>query len=114
MRGAMGKVSRPGWLYITAVVILSVALIAPMHFEPQGIRWWIELGVLQLLFLICDSTPTPLASRQSAWSPSSSATLAAVVLLGSVGAALVGAISLFSLRRHLIAAERLFNGAMYA
>ena len=70
--------------------------------------------MLRLLFLICDSTPTPLASRQSAWSPSSSATLAAVVLLGPAGAALVGAISVISLRRHLILAERLFNGAMYA
>jgi hypothetical protein len=96
----MGKVSRPVWLYIAAVVILAVALIAPMHFAAVGIRWWIELGVLQLLFLICDSTSTPLTSRQSAWSPSSSATLAAVVLLGPVGAAMVGAISVFSLRRH--------------
>jgi hypothetical protein len=34
--------------------------------------------------------------------------------LGPVGAALVGAISVVSLRRHLILAERLFNGAMYA
>ena len=110
----MGKVSRPVWLYIAAVVILAVALIAPMHFAAVGIRWWIELGVLQLLFLICDSTSTPLTSRQSAWSPSSSATLAAVVLLGPVGAAMVGAISVFSLRRPLIVAERLFNGAMYA
>jgi hypothetical protein len=110
----MGRVSRAVWLYIAAVVIVAAALIAPTHFEAQGFRWWIELGVLQLLFLICDSTPTPLASRQSAWSPSSSATLAAVVLLGPAGAALVGAISVFSLRRHLIVAERLFNGAMYA
>src|ERR1022692_4125896 len=114
MRGVMGKVSRPVGLYIAAVVIVAVALIAPLHFENQDMRWWIELGVLQLLFLVCDSTPTPLVSRQSAWSPSSSATLAAVVLLGPAGAALVGAISVFSLRRHLIVAERLFNGAMNA
>lgn len=106
--------SRAAWLYIAAVVIVAVALIAPMHLDDQNVRWWFELGVLQLLFLICDSTPTPLASRQSAWSPSSSATLAAVVLLGPAGAALVGAISVVSLRRHLILAERLFNGAMYA
>ncbi len=110
----MGKVSRAAWLYIAAVVIVAVALIAPLHLGDQGVRWWAELWVLRLLFLICDSTPTPLGSRQSAWSPSSSATLAAVVLLGPAGAALVGAISVFSLRRHLILAERLFNGAMYA
>lgn len=110
----MGKVSRAARLYIAAVVVVAVVLIALMPPGDRGVRWWIELGVLQLLFLICDSTPTPLASRQSAWSPSSSATLAAVVLLGPAGAALVGAISVLSLRRHLIAAERLFNGAMYA
>jgi len=110
----MGKVSRAARFYMAAVVIVAVVLIAPMPSGAQGARWWVELGVLQLLFLICDSTPTPLAARQSAWSPSSSATLAAVVLLGPVGAALVGAISVLSLRRHLMVAERLFNGAMYA
>ena len=57
------------------------------------------LLVLAILFLICDSTPTTLTSRQSAWSPSSSATLAAVVMLGPLGAALVGVTSLLSLRR---------------
>jgi hypothetical protein len=110
----MGKVSRAAWLYIATVVIVAVILIAPLHFEIRGAEQWVEMGVLPLLFLICDSTPTPLASRQSAWSPSSSATLAAVVLLGPACAALVGVISVFSLRRHLILAERLFNGAMYA
>ena len=110
----MGKVSRAARLYIAAVVVAAVVLIALTPPGDREARWWIELGVLQLLFLICDSTPTPLASRQSAWSPSSSATLAAVVLLGPAGAALVGAISVLSLRRHLIATERLFNGAMYA
>src|SRR5262249_31114763 len=60
-------------------------------------------------------TPTPLAARQSAWSPSSAATLAAVVLLhGGFGAAMVGASALLTLRRHVPLYERLFNGAMYA
>jgi putative nucleotidyltransferase with HDIG domain len=71
------------------------------------------LLVLAVLFMICDSTPTTLTSRQSAWSPSSAATLAAVVLLGPGGAALVGATSLISLRRGGLR-ERAFNGAMYA
>jgi hypothetical protein len=109
----MGKVSWAAWLYITAVVAAaaSVAVFAPIHLT--GMSWWTKLFVLCLLFLVCDSTPTPLAARQSAWSPSSSATLAAVVLLGPAGAAMVGAVSLLSLRRELLA-ERLFNGAMYA
>jgi HD domain len=109
----MGKVSWAAWLYITVVVAVAatVAVLVPIH--PVGMHWWIKLGVLCLLFLVCDSTPTPLAARQSAWSPSSSATLAAVVLLGPAGAAVVGAVSVLSLRRELLA-ERLFNGAMYA
>jgi HD-GYP domain-containing protein (c-di-GMP phosphodiesterase class II) len=72
------------------------------------------LITLQVLFLVCDSGATPMTSRQTRWSPSSSATLAAVVLLGPVSAALVGATALLSLQRHLRLAERLFNGAMYA
>jgi HD domain len=109
----MGKVSWAAWLYITVVVAAAatVAVFVPIH--PVGMHWWIKLGALCLLFLVCDSTPTPLAARQSAWSPSSSATLAAVVLLGPAGAAIVGAVSVLSLRGELLA-ERLFNGAMYA
>jgi HD domain len=37
-----------------------------------------------------------------------------VVLLGPVGAALVGAVSVLALRRKLLIAERVFNGGMYA
>ena len=71
------------------------------------------LLVLAILYLICDSTPATLTSRQSAWSPSSSAALAAVVLLGPGGAAVVGGMSVFSLRRGGLR-ERAFNGAMNA
>jgi hypothetical protein len=109
----MGKVSWAAWLYITVVVAAAATVAVRMQVHPAGLHWWIKLLVLCLLFLICDSTPTPLAARQSAWSPSSSATLAAVVLLGPAGAAIVGAVSVLSLRRELVA-ERLFNGAMYA
>jgi hypothetical protein len=109
----MGRFSWAARIYVAVVVAAAaaVAILPPLH--PTGSHWWGELAVLGLLFLICDSTPTPLAARQSAWSPSSSATLAAVVLLGPVGAALVGAVAVLSLRRELLA-ERLFNGAMYA
>jgi HD domain len=111
--GVMGKVSWAAWLYITVVVAAAAAVAVFAHIHPAGPSWWIKIVVLGVLFLVCDSTPTPLAARQSAWSPSSSATLAAVVLLGPTGAAIVGAVSLLSLRRELLA-ERLFNGAMYA
>src|ERR1700729_2495115 len=111
----MGRVSRAAWIYIAAVVIAAASVVAPrLSGRPMNASWWMALGAIMLLFLICDSPPTPLTARQSAWSPSSSATLAAVVMLGPVGAALVGVIAVVSLRRHLLLAERLFNGAMYA
>src|ERR1700735_2549651 len=111
----MGRVSRAAWIYIAAVVIAAASVVAPrLSGRPMNASWGMVLGAIMLLFLICDSTPTPLAARQSAWSPSSSATLAAVVLLGPVGAALVGAVSVLSLRRKLLVAERVFNGGMYA
>jgi hypothetical protein len=111
----MGRVSRAAWIYIAAVVVAAASVVAPrLSGPPMGTGWWLSLGVLMLLFLICDSVPTPLAERQSAWSPSSSATLAAVVLLGPAGAALVGAVSVLGLRRKLQLAERVFNGGMSA
>jgi HD superfamily phosphohydrolase YqeK len=110
----MARVSRIAWLYIAVVAAAAVTVIMPRHTITHSLLWWTQLGVLQLLFLVCEATPTPLATRQSAWSPSSSATLAAVVLLGPLGAALTGAIAVISLRRQLMLAERLFNGAMYA
>jgi hypothetical protein len=108
-------VSRAAWLYTTLVVCSAIAVVAVTPLATATVpRYWLMLGVLQLLFLICDSTPTPLAARQSAWSPSSSATLAAVVLLGPAGAALVGAVAVLSRRPQLPVAQRLFNGAMHA
>jgi hypothetical protein len=115
-------VSRAAWLYIILVVLATAALVnhVGMHTAFSS-HYWPDLVILQLLFLICDSTPAPLVSRQTKWSPSSAATLAAVVLLGPLAAALVGAVSVLSVkrrvqfvkRRHELA-ERLFNGAMNA
>ena len=111
----MSRLSRAAWLYMAvvvtaAVLLLASVLAADLNLDYQTSR---ALLVLAVLFMICDSTPTTLTSRQSAWSPSSAATLAAVVLLGPGGAALVGATSLISLRRGGLR-ERAFNGAMYA
>jgi putative nucleotidyltransferase with HDIG domain len=113
----LSRLSRAAWLYMAVVVTAAVLLLT--HVLVQGLSRGLDdqeswtLLVLAVLFMICDSTPTTLTSRQSAWSPSSAATLAAVVLLGPGGAALVGATSLISLRRGGLR-ERAFNGAMYA
>src|SRR5260370_28584164 len=108
-------VSRAAWLYIGLVVLAAAALVSstPINSAVTS-RFWVDLVILQLLFLVCDSTATPLVSRQTKWSPSSAATLAAVVLLGPVAAALVGATSVLSIKRQLQLPERLFNGAMTA
>jgi HD domain-containing protein len=109
-------VSRAAWLYIGAVVLATAALVdrTPIHASGVSSHFWAYLVILQLLFLVCDSTPAPLVSRQTKWSPSSAATLAAVVLLGPFAAALVGAASVLSIKRQPQVAERLFNGAMNA
>jgi hypothetical protein len=108
-------VSRAAWLYIFGVVAITGILVASSHRPRTGTpHASMVLIVLQVLFLVCDWAKTPLTSRQTKWSPSSAATLAAVVLLGPMSAALVGAVAVLSLRRQLLLAERLFNGAMYA
>ncbi len=110
----MGKLSWTTWLYIAAVVTAAVAIVAHVSHDPGSLGWWGRYATLALLFAICDSTPTPLAARQSAWSPSSAATLAAVVLLGPGGAAMVGAVAVISVRSRVPVVERLFNGGMNA
>jgi putative nucleotidyltransferase with HDIG domain len=113
----LSRLTQAAWLYMAVVVTAAALLLA--HVLAQDIggeQDYLTSGallVLAVLFMICDSSPTTLTSRQSAWSPSSAATLAAVVLLGPGGAALVGATSLISLRRGGLR-ERAFNGAMYA
>jgi HD superfamily phosphohydrolase YqeK len=113
----MSRLSLATWLYITAVVSAAAAILSRVPSHEQDGGFWVVCIPLALLFLICDSTPTVLGDRQWAWSPSSAATLAAVVLLrddGQYGAAMVGAIAVFSVRRYVPLVERLFNGAMYA
>ncbi len=113
----MGRLSWATWLYVAAVVAAAAAILAQVPPPDAQNGFWVVCAALAALFLICDSTPTVLGDRQWAWSPSSAATLAAVVLLGpdgAIGAAMVGTIAVFSVRRHVPLVERLFNGAMYA
>jgi hypothetical protein len=124
-------VSRPARLYIGLVVILAGLLVsatsmarihgiwglmppATIRTPEGGNKALFALVTLVVLFLVCDSVDTPLSARQTKWSPSSAATLAAVVLLGPLAAAFVGASSLLSLRPQLRLPERMFNGAMHA
>ena len=111
----MSRLSLGSWLYLAVIVAVAAAIIMVAPTRSADNMWWAFYAVLALVFLICDSMPTPLAARQSAWSPSSAATLAAVVLLhGGYGAAMVGASAVLTLRHQVRLYERLFNGAMYA
>jgi len=102
------------WLYLAVIVAVASVIIVIAPTGAADNTWWACYAVLAGLFLICDSMPTALATRQSAWSPSSAASLAAVVLLhGGFGAAMVGASAVLTLRQVPLY-ERLFNGAMYA
>jgi hypothetical protein len=114
------RISLAARIYIGVVVLAAVGavvrtlVVRPSLAATDVPQPWVALGVLMALFLICDTARAPLTSRQTKWSPSSSATLAAAVLLGPGAAGLVGAMSLVSLRRRLQPEERLFNAAMHA
>jgi hypothetical protein len=110
------RITPAAWVYIGLVALAAAVLVArtPVLAATNVTNRWLALMVLQALFLICDSVRGPLTFRQTRWSPSWAATLAAAVLLGPAAAALVGATSLISLRRGPQFGERLFNGAMHA
>jgi hypothetical protein len=106
----LARLSWPARLYIAAVTIVAATAIA---LGPFGdLAWWRDVAVLGLLLVIFESSATLLRPRQLAWSPNSSATLAAAVLLGPVGAGLVGACTMFGVRRGLSLAQRTFNTGM--
>jgi HD superfamily phosphohydrolase YqeK len=107
----LGRLSRATWLYIGAVVAAAAYLVGKGPFTSIE---WTQVAVLAVLFLLCESTPTAILPSRLAWSPGYAATLASVVLVGPVGAGIVGFVSAFSLRRVPLIQQRVFNGAMYA
>ena len=107
----MGKLSRIAWLYIGAVVALAAIAVAQGPFS--GIQWS-QVAVLGLLLAACESSATLLNSRSLAWSANSTASLAAVILIGPFGAALVACCTLLGIRRGPSMAQRLFNTGMFA
>jgi len=108
----LARLSWAARIYIGAVVTVAVVLIVRGPFGNAA--WWREVAVLGALLVIFESTATLLRPKEMAWSPNSAATLAAAVLVGPVGAALVGACTLFGLRRGPSPTQRVFNTAMMA
>jgi HD superfamily phosphohydrolase YqeK len=107
----LGRLSKTTWVYVGAVVAAAAFLVAR---GPLVTISWPKVAVLAVLFLACESASAARGPRQFTWSPSYAATLASVVLLGPVGAAVVGAFAAFRLRRGLLLVQRIFNGGMYA
>jgi len=106
----VGKLSRIALLYIGVVVAAAIVVVAVGPFDGLD---WSEVGVLGLLLVACESSATYLNGRGLAWSANSIVSLAAVVLCGPVGAALVGSCTLLGIRRGPSPAQRLFNTGMY-
>ncbi len=97
-------------LYV-GLVALSAAVIVLLgrydEIDPA------TLILVAILFVIAESISTMVDSGKAGISPSSSASLAAVVLVGPVGAAVVGFSSCLIFRRQSIV-KRVFNGAQFA
>jgi hypothetical protein len=105
------RLSRVALLYIGAVIIAAVIVIAAGPFTGLN---WSQMAALGLLLIACESSATLLNSSGLAWSANTMAALAAVVLVGPVGAALVCCCTLLGVRRGPTPLQRLFNTAMFA
>jgi hypothetical protein len=106
----LGKLSRVALLYIGVVAVAAAVLVARGPFT--GLNWQM-IVVLGVLVIVSESRATQLRRGQLSWSPSSAAMLASVVLVGPVGAALVGAFTALGLRRGPSPLQRVFNTSMH-
>jgi len=66
----VGRLSRAAWLYMAAVLTAAAVLLACSIYLHRRLdlgvsQWVLILLVLAILFLVCDSRPTTLTSRQS-------------------------------------------------
>jgi hypothetical protein len=107
----VAKLSRIAWLYIGAVMVAAVIVLTAGPYSGLN---WTQIGVLGVLLIACESAATLLNGRGLAWSANTMASLAAVVLCGPVGAALVSCGTLLGVRRGPTFMQRLFNTGMYA
>jgi HD superfamily phosphohydrolase YqeK len=106
----VSKLSSIAWLYIGAVIAAAAIVLAKGPYTGLD---WSQIGVLALLLVACESSATLLNARGLAWSANTMASLAAVVLCGPVGAALVSCGTLFGIRRGPSVLQRVFNTSMF-
>jgi hypothetical protein len=105
----LGKVFSATRIYVGTVVLAAILL--PVV-APSTVPDWRTVVILCVLLVVCELMAT--RSKNVAWSPNSAAILAAVVMTGPVGAALVGACTVFRHRRGHAPTKRLFNVGMLA
>jgi HD superfamily phosphohydrolase YqeK len=109
----LGRLSWAVRVYIGVVVAVTAGLVIPGPWPYTSVDW-LEVAVLGFLVVVFESTSTMLRPSDVAWSPVGAVTLAAAVLVGPAGAALVGACMLLGMRRSPTIAQRVFNTAMVA
>jgi len=105
-----GELSSVALAYILAVALAAIALV--VRGPVVGINWQ-AVGVFGLLVVLAESIATFLRHEKLRWSPNSAAILAAVVLVGPVGAAIVGGCTALAVRRLPTLAHRIFNCGMF-
>lgn len=98
-------------IYVGVVVVLATMLLATTSFEGLV---WDELATLAAVFIVCDSVTNRFRACAARISTSCAASLAAAVLLGPVGAALVGVGAVLVWQRPFDPVKRIFNGALFA
>ncbi len=98
-------------VYIGIVVVSAVVVMFVGPYTGLDLR---TLALMAVLFVVAESISTAvLTSVRAGISPSSAVSLAAVVLVGPVGAAVVGFASCLVIRRQSLI-KRVFNGAQFA
>lgn len=105
------RVSLAAHGFALGVTAAAVTVLATT--PPTDLAWTPLLGLVAL-FVVTESAAASLTISGARVSLSFSAGLAAVVLLGPAGAALVGASAVVTGRRDVAVIKRLFNGAQYA
>jgi hypothetical protein len=95
-------------------VVIAIAVVLVARGPFGGLHWAVIVTVLGLLVVICESLSTPLRTQNLSWSATAPPILAAVVLVGPVGAALIGGCVMLTARRAPSVIQRVFNSAMLA
>ena len=110
LRGlSVRRPSRLGWLYVGTVITSAAIVLAAGSYRSLD---WVQVGVLGVLFIVCESFATELNGSGLTWSANTMAALAAIVLCGPVGAALVTCCMVLCMQRRTVV-QRLFNAGMY-